>query len=98
VAQHQSTIEGGKAMTRMDIEQYLVATMEADPLLVHVVAVGERFIQITNHGGWVEQFDIELSGEDTWGEAEWRLAATVYGRNNLWTIIEMYINRWESKS
>lgn len=81
----------------IDIEKYIVATMDPDPLQVHVLAVGEHTMQITNHGGWVEHFDIEFAGTDPWDEVEWRLIATAYGRNNLWTIIEMYINRWESK-
>ena len=80
---------------RIDIESHIVATMDADPLDVYVLAVGERFIQITNHGGWLETFDIEVNIK-AWDPSDdvWSLVATVYGRNNLWDIIEMYINRF----
>ena len=78
---------------RIDIENHIVATMDPDPLQVIVLAVGERFIQITNHGGWHEVFDIEVNIKD-WDEESWSLVATVYGRSNLWDMVEMYIKRF----
>ena len=84
---------------RIDIEKHIVATMDPDPLQVIVIAAGERFIQITNHGGWNETFDIEVNIR-TWGDWQddvWSLIATAYGRSNLWDMVEMYIKRFTKK-
>jgi hypothetical protein len=91
-------------MNIIDLTEYVVSYLDADPLPITVLAYGEhRFIQVTQHGSLHEQFDIEISnngaisgGLSAWDEP-WLLVATVYGRSNMWTILRMYINEGMSK-
>ena len=92
-------------MNVIDLTEYVVSYLDADPLPVTVLAYGEhRFIQVTQHGNLREQFDIEISnngqmtGELSAWDEPWSLVATAYDRSNMWTILRMYINEGMSKS
>jgi hypothetical protein len=84
------------------IDEAHIETLEADPLHIWVFRASNGFIQVTIHDGFREQFDIEVSNVGVTGELygweePWKLVATVYGREELWTILDAYIERGGAK-
>lgn len=68
-----------------------IETLDADPYLTWIFRAGDGFVQVTNYGGFNEQFDIEIHSElHGWGEP-WTLWATAYGRPAMRQIVKSII-------
>jgi hypothetical protein len=80
------------------IDEAHIETLDADPYLTWIFKAGDGFVQVTNYGGFNEQFDIEVSNTGVTGELyrwedPWNLVATAYGRENMWVVLKAYIER-----
>lgn len=86
-------------MTTTDIiEKAHISTLSTDPYATWIFEAGDRFIQVTNYGGFNEEFLIEVSSTFlTSYDDPWVLFATAHSRTVMRMILKSLINEYAAK-
>ena len=68
--------------------------LEGGPREVHIFEGKVHTVQVTtiNSAMFREEFDVEVSSGNSWGEDSFTHLATVQGRSALWLIVEVFLN------
>lgn len=82
------------AGTRLSIFDVETIQLKGGPLDCYVVQGIRYTIMISSDRKFDETFEIEINdgSNATWFDDGWRHVATVYGRVNMWEIVDAYLS------